>query len=104
MADEFKLVAVATEAGFCVPFIARDTLHLGLGHGAVVVILAVAAPTTPSLFLINLHGLAERNPIHLIGRWLVAWLFWSKHPIVNHHLRILLVLRCRDELFFHWQA
>ena len=104
VADEVEFVAVATETGVGVPIVARDALHLGLGHGAVVVILAVAAPTTTGFFLVNLHGLAERDPIHLVGCGLVAWIFWAKHPVVDHDLGVLFVFGCGNEFFLDWQA
>ncbi len=41
VANELKFGAVTTETSIGVPVIAWDTLHLGLCHGAVVVVLAV---------------------------------------------------------------
>ena len=104
MANELKFVAVTTETSIGVPVIAGDALHFGLCHGAVVVVLAVRAATTTRLFFIHLHGLANRYPIGLVGRWLIAWVFRAKHPVINDDLGVLLVLGCADEFFIHRQA
>lgn len=104
MANEVEFVAVATKTCIGVPVVAWDALHLGLCHGAVVVVLAVRATTTTSLFFVHLHSLAKRQPVGLVGRWLVAWVLWAKHPVVDHHLSVLLVLGCRDEFLSHGQA
>ncbi len=104
VADEVEFIAVATETGIGIPIVARYALHLGLGHGAVVVILAVAAPTTTGFFLVNLHGLAQRDPIDLVGCGFVAGVFWAKHPVVDHDLGVLFVLSCGDKFLFDRQA
>jgi len=104
MANEVELGAVASKASAGVPIVARDALHLGLGHGAVVVVGAVGAAAAACFFLVHLHGFAERNPIGLVGRGFVAWDFWPEHPVVDHHLGVLFVLRCGDEFFAHWKA
>lgn len=104
VADELEFGAVATETSIGVPLIAWNALHLGLRHGAVVVVLAVRAATTTRLFLVNLHGLANRNPVSFVGRWLVAWILRAKHPVINDNLGVLLVLGCGDEFFLHRQA
>lgn len=104
MADELEFGAVATETGIGIPVIARYALHLGLRHGAVVVVLAVGAATTTSLFFVHLHGVAHSDPVGLVGRWLIAWILWAKHPVINDDLGVLFVLGCADEFFLHWQA
>ena len=104
VADELKFGAVATETSIGIPVVARDALHLGLCHGAVVVVLAVGAPTTTSFFFVHLHGLAHSDPVGLVGRWLIAWVLRAKHPVVNDDLGVLLVLSCGDEFFLNWQA
>lgn len=101
VADKVELVAVATETSVGVPVVAGDALHLGLGHGAVVVILAVRAPTTTGLFLVYLHGLADSDPVDLVGRWLVAGVFGAEHPVVDDGLGVFLVLGGSDELLLH---
>lgn len=104
MADELEFGAVATETCIGVPLIARDALHFGLRHGAVVVVLAVRAAMTTSFFFVHLHGLAHSDPVGLVGRWLVAWILRAKHPVVDGDLGVLLVLCCGDEFLTHWQA
>ena len=104
MADKFELIAVASEAGFGVPVIARDAFHFSLRHGAVVVVLAVRAPAAASLLLVNLHGLANGDPIDLVGRWLVAWVLRPEHPVLDDGLGVLLVLGRGDEFLAHRQA
>ena len=104
MADELKFGAITTETSIGVPLIAWDALHLGLRHGAVVVVLAVRATTTTSFFFVHLHGLANSDPVGFIGRWLVAWILRAKHPVINGDLGVLLVLGCGDEFFLHRQA
>src|SRR4030042_735940 len=104
MANKIELGAIPAKSSIGVPFVARDALHLGLRHCAVVVILAIRATTTTSFFLVHLHGLAKFHPIDLVGSWLVAWLFRSKHPIVDDGLGVLLVFCRGDELIHHWQA
>jgi len=104
MADKLKFGAIATKTSIGVQVVARDTLHLGLRHSAVVVVLAVRAATTTSLFLINLHGFAKRQPVGLVGRWLIAWVLRAKHPVVDDDLGVLLVLGCSDEFLIHRKA
>ena len=104
VADELKFGAVTTETSIGIPVIAGDALHFGLRHGAVVVVLAVGAPTTTRLFFIHLHGLANCDPVGLVGRWLIARVGWSKHPVVDGDLSVLLVFGCADEFFLHRQA
>ena len=97
MADEIELVAVATKACADVPVVPRDGVHLGLGQRGIVVILAVGAPTTASLTLIDLHGLAQRHPVGLVRTTLVGRLLRPKHPVADDGLRVLAVLSRRDE-------
>lgn len=104
MANELEFVAVTTETSIGIPVIAWDALHLGLCHGAVVVVLAVRAATTTSFFFINLHGLAHCDPVGLVGRCLIAWILRAKHPVVNDDLSVLLILGCGDEFFLHRQT
>ncbi len=104
MANKLKFVAVTTETSIGIPFIAWNAFHLGLRHGAVVVVLAVRAATTTRLFFIYLHGLANCDPVGLVGSWLVAWILRAEHPVVNDDLGVLFVFGCGDEFFFHRQA
>ena len=104
MADKLEFCAVAPKTCIGVPFISGDTLHFGLRHCRIIVILAVRAATTTSLFFVALHGLAHCDPIWLIGRWFVAGILWAEHPIINGNLGILFVLGCGDEFFAHRQA
>ena len=104
MANEFELVAVASEACAGVPVVARDALHFSLRHGAVVVVLAVRAPAAAGFFLVYLHGLANGNPIDLVGRRLVAWVLRPEHPVLDDGLGVLLVLCRGDEFLAHRQA
>ncbi len=104
MADEFELVAVASEACARVPVVARDALHFSLRHGAVVVVLAVRAPAAAGLLLVNLHGLTHSDPIDLVGRRLVAWVLRPKHPVLDDGLGVLLILGRGDEFLAHRQA
>ena len=104
MANELEFCAVTTETSIGVPVIAGDALHLGLCHGAVVVVLAVRAATTTRLFFVHLHGLTHSDPVGLVGRWLVAWVLRAEHPVVDDDLGVLLVLGCADEFFLHWKT
>jgi len=104
VANELEFGAITTETSIGVPLIARDALHLGLCHGAVVVVLAVGAATTTRLFFVHLHGLANSDPVGFVGRWLVAWILRAKHPVINGDLGVLLVFGCGDEFFLHRQA
>ena len=104
VANELEFGAVTTETSIGVPVIAWDALHLGLRHGAVVIVFAVRAATTTRLFFVHLHGLAHSDPVGLIGRWLVAWILRAKHPVVDDDLGVLLVLGCADEFFLHRQT
>lgn len=104
MADELEFSAVTTETSIGIPVIARDALHLGLCHGAVVVILAVGAATTTRLFFVHLHGLAHCDPVGLVGRWFIAWILRAKHPVVDGDLGVFLVFGCADEFFLHRQT
>lgn len=104
MANELEFVAVTTETGIGVPVVARNALHLGLRHGAVVVVFAVGAATTTRLFFVNLHGIANCDPVGFVGRWLVGWILRAKHPVINDDLGVLLVFGCADEFFLHRQA
>ena len=104
VADELEFGAVTTETSIGVPLIARDALHLGLRHGAVVVVLAVGASTTTSFFFVHLHGFAHCDPVCFVGCWLVGWILRAKHPVVNGDLGVLLVFCCSDEFFLHRQA
>ena len=71
MADEIKLFAVAAKPCVGVPIVTGDALHLGLGHGAVVVLLAIAAPPTTRFLLVNLHCLTKCHPVGFVRSWLV---------------------------------
>ncbi len=104
MADELEFGAITTETSIGVPVISGDTLHFGLRHGAVVVVLAVRAATTTRLFFIHLHGLANSDPVGLIGCWLVAWILRAKHPVIDGNLSVLLVFCCGDEFLIHRQT
>ena len=104
MADEVEFGAVTTETSIGVPVISWDSLHFGLRHGAVVVVLAVGAPTTTSLFFVHLHGLAHSDPVGLVGRWLIAGILRAKHPVINDDLGVFFVLGCADEFFLHRQT
>ena len=104
MADEFEFVAITTETSIGIPLIARNAFHLGLCHGAVVVVLTVRAPTTTRLFFVHLHGFAHCDPVCFVGRWLVGWIFWAEHPVVNGDLGVLLVFGCADEFLLHRQT
>ena len=97
MADEIELVAVTTKASANVPVVPRDGFHLGLGQRGVVVILTVRAPTAASLTLIDLHGLAQRHPVGLVGPAFVGRLLRPKHPVADDGLRVLAILGRRDE-------
>ena len=99
MTDELELMAVATEASINIPLVKWNLFHLGLGHGAVVVILAVRTSAPTSFSLIHLHSYTQGHPVFRISATLVAWVFRAKHPIVNDDLRVLLVLSSGDEWF-----
>jgi hypothetical protein len=104
VADELKFGAVTTETSICVPVISWNSFHFGLRHGAVVVVLAVGAPTTTRLFFVHLHGFANCDPEGLVGCWLIGWILRAKHPVVDSDLGVLFVLGCGDEFFLHRQA
>ncbi len=104
MANKLEFVAVTTETSIGIPVIAGYALHLGLCHGAVVVVLAIRAATTTRLFFVHLHGFAHSDPVGFVGRWLIAWILRAKHPVINDDLGVLLVFGCADEFFLHWQA
>ena len=99
MTDELKLMAVATKSSVNVPLVKWYLFHLGLCQCAVVVILAVGAAAATGFSLIALHSLAKRNPVFRISALLVAGVFRAKHPVLDNHRRVLLVLSGSDEWF-----
>lgn len=99
MTDEFKLMAIATEASVNIPLVPRYLVHLGLCQCAVVVILAIRAATATGFSLIALHSFTKCNPVFRVSAALIARVLRAKHPIVNNDLGVLLVLSGGDEWF-----
>jgi len=97
MANEVELVAITSIASVHIPLVPWDAIHFCLYQWCRLEVLAVRAATTTGLFLVNLHGFAERHPVGLVCAWLVGWLLRAEHPVVDHHLGVLLVLGRCDE-------
>jgi len=97
MTNEVELLAVAAIPCSIIPLVAWDSVHFGLRQRVIEKVFTIRAATTTGLFLVHLHGLAKCNPIDLVGRWLVAWVFRAEHPVIDHHLGVLLVLGRCDE-------
>lgn len=99
MTDEGKFRAIASVASVSVPLVRWNLFHLRLCHGRVVVIFTKRTTTAAGFCFIALHSLAKCSPIFRVSTALVAGLFRAKHPIIDHDLRVLLVLSGCDERF-----
>ncbi len=99
MTDELKLMTVATESSVNIPLVPRYLVHLGLCQCAVVVILAVGAAAATGFSLIDLHSYTQGNPVFRVSALLVAGVFRAKHPVLDDHRCVLLVLSGSDEWF-----
>jgi len=104
MANEVEFVAITPVASIHIPLIPWDAIHLCLHQWCRLKILAVRAPTTTRLFLVHLHGLGQLHPVRLVRARFVGRVFRAEHPVVNHHLGVLLVLGSRDERLGFRQA
>lgn len=104
VANEVELVAITAITSVLIPLVSRYAIHLCLHQWGILKILAVGAATTTGFFLVHLHGLAKRDPVDLVGCGFIAGVLWAEHPVVDHHLGVLLVLGCGDEFILDRQA
>ena len=98
MTHEVKLFAIASATTIHVELVQRDAFHLRLHHRIILEIIAVGAEAAASLFVGHVPSGCDTLPERAIGRWFNRCLFWPQLPLVDHHLAVLAVLGCRNNL------